>query len=1042
MTRSPHRADRNSQGAFAKGDLVALMAVFSLVPLLAGPTTPSRTAAGNSGGAVVSGNGRYLTFVSEADDLVADGHNGPITDVYVRDLERKETLLISASLGGNDGGNGSSRSPSISDDGRWVAFESAASNLVEGDTNGRLDVFLQDRTTGVMRRLSTPKEDSSGAAPNLGDSRNAVVTAEGQWVFFDSENALVADDTNHQRDVYRYRISTGELDWVSRAPDGPNQPLADSMVPVVDPTGRRLAYRRLPLNSPSGIPTEGSDLVILDLATGTGSYLKSPVRGNADQYRFSDDGHTLVAGLATSGGKHVVVAADLEAGSTTLVDAGSVAQGRVSLNSFALTADGRRVVLGWSSEPSIGGFRIPTNSVWVWTPGGTPAPISIRSNALRSGSFDLSPDGEWIAFRLDLSLPGSEGEGLDAGAVYVRRLESGPLTRVSADASSPQFLPDGTRVLVETGDSHLVPGDQNDAVDLVLRDLTTESVELVSAAVPREEPEVADAQLGPDPCLITADGQKVFFVSYSESLIPGDTNRSSDIFMRDLSTGALELISVAADGSGPGNRASFHPVITPDGMSVAFLSLATNLTAGEFQDTLEVFHRDRATRTTRRVSEGPELPAQRAAMNPGISRDGKRVLFEVYEKNQAFVWQVRSDGAPELIPVQGIRSGASRDRVTQCRLSANGARVAFRNPSFQAASVLDLAEDRYFRLGYPGPAAPYRNFGIAINSTGTQCITETQFDAGQPIQAVWQSDQGSSRLIEVHHPSDTGWMLREIREIAFSPDDRYVVFTRRMVSTEPPQLAQRSDVFLHDLQTGATTLISVNRHGTGPGNGFSRGPSVSSGGRRVAFRSDATDLVADDTNGRQDVFVRDLDVGVTRRVMASESESRSAHGPTLAANTNRIVFHVLNAPREVSRRAGVGSAATRTVVGSDADLDGLDDDWERAFFGSTLGGADEDSDGDGRTSLEEIIAGTLPDSPASLLRLRLRADPFGRVQVEWDSVFGRHYELVRRVGSLDQPPQVIRTLDGTGIPVTLEELLPADETVTLYGVRVSQSPFP
>ena len=285
-------------------------------------------------------------------------------------------------------------------------------------------------------------------------------------------------------------------------------------------------------------------------------------------------------------------------------------------------------------------------------------------------------------------------------------------------------------------------------------------------------------------------------------------------------------------------------------------------------------------------------------------------------------------------------------------------------------------------------------------------------------------------------------MLREIREIAFSPDDRYVVFTRRMVSTEPPQLAQRSDVFLHDLQTGATTLISVNRHGTGPGNGFSRGPSVSSGGRRVAFRSDATDLVADDTNGRQDVFVRDLDVGVTRRVMASESESRSAHGPTLAANTNRIVFHVLNAPREVSRRAGVGGAATRTVVGSDADLDGLDDDWERAFFGSTLGGADEDSDGDGRTSLEEIIAGTLPDSRASLLRLRLRADPFGRVQVEWDSVFGRHYELVRRVGSLDQPPQVIRTLDGTGIPVILEELPPADETVTLYGVRVSQSPFP
>ncbi|MFO1459366.1 MAG: hypothetical protein U1G08_08140 [Verrucomicrobiota bacterium] len=1030
-----------SQSTMA-GAIATIVGWVTLTAIAATPTDSSHTPSGNSGNAVVSGNGHCIAFVSEADDLVADCHNGPITDVFVRDLDRGETVLISRAVGGRDGGNRSSRAPSISADGRWVAFESAATNLVEGDGNDRVDVFLHDRTTGLTRRVSARAGGQVGSDLEPGDSRNPALTADGQWIFFDSENALVTDDTNGQRDVYRYRVSTGDLDWVSRASGEPNPVAVDSMVPVVDPTVRWLAYRRLPLDAPRGIPTEGTDLMILDLKSGTGGYLKSPIQGNADQYRFSADGRTLVAGLATSGRKHVVVSFDLESGSTTLVDAGSAAAGRVSLNSLALTADGRRVVLGWSSEPSIGGFRIPTNTVWVWTSGGTPTPLSIGSDAIRSGAFDLSADGEWITFRLDVPLAGLEGEGLEAAAVYVRRLESGPLTRIAGDATAPLFLPTGNRVLVETGDPHLVPGDQNESVDLILRDLTTASVELVSAAVPREKPGIPDGQLGSDPTLISADGQRVFFTSYSADLSPGDTNQSSDIFMRDLSSGTLELISVAADGSRPGNRASFHPVITPDGNSVAFLSLATNLTAGEFQDRLEVFHRDRTTRTTRHVSEGPELPAQRAAMNPGISRDGKRVLFEVFEKNQAFVWQAGAEGASELIPIHGARDGGNFDRVVQTRLSANGTRVALLNPNSQRAAILDLGQNRYIPLGYPESATPYRSFGIAINSSGTQCISEVQLAAGTPIQAVWHSDEGTSHFLEVHHPSDTGWNLQEIREVAFSPDDRFVVFTRIMVSAEPPQLAQRSDVFLHDLQTGGTTLISVNRHGAGPGNGFSRGPSVSSGGRWVAFRSDATDLVADDTNGHQDVFVRDLDVGVTRRVMAFESESRTAHGLVLAAISNRVVFHVVDPAEEVSRKAGVGRAATWTVVGSDADQDGLDDDWERAFFGSIQGGAGDDPDGDGKTSLEEIIAGTLPNSPASSLRLRLRADESGPIHLEWDSVFGRRYELLRILGGLDQPPQVIRTLEGTGEPLIHEQLRPLDETTTLYGVRVSQRSFP
>ena len=144
-------------------------------------------------------------FVSEADDLVADCHNGPITDVFVRDLDRVKPF-ISGAVGGRDGGN-RSRAPSISADGRWVAFESAAPTWWKAmETTGwTCSCMIEPRT---HRRVSARLEARSAPDLEPGVSRNPALTADGQWIF-DSENALVTDDTNGQRDVYRYRVSTG-----------------------------------------------------------------------------------------------------------------------------------------------------------------------------------------------------------------------------------------------------------------------------------------------------------------------------------------------------------------------------------------------------------------------------------------------------------------------------------------------------------------------------------------------------------------------------------------------------------------------------------------------------------------------------------------------------------------------------------------------------------------------------------------------------------------------------------------------------------------
>lgn len=178
------RRDPAGSAAFCRGWLIALLAVH-LVGGLRAPVSTSSTAAGNSGGAAFSADGTFVVFVSDADNLVTHCNNGPVTDVFLRDLLRGQTELISVSLDGLDGGNRSSRAPAISANGRWIVFESAATNLVEGDGNDVMDVFLHDRTTGRTRRISSRPGANPVAETGPGDSRNPVVTPDGQWVFFD-----------------------------------------------------------------------------------------------------------------------------------------------------------------------------------------------------------------------------------------------------------------------------------------------------------------------------------------------------------------------------------------------------------------------------------------------------------------------------------------------------------------------------------------------------------------------------------------------------------------------------------------------------------------------------------------------------------------------------------------------------------------------------------------------------------------------------------------------------------------------------------------
>jgi len=152
----------------------------------------------------ISGDGRYVVFYSEASDLVVNDTNGKV-DIFIHDLVSGETKRVSVSSDGT-AGNDNSYSPSVSGDGRYVAFSSYAKNLVEKDTNGRLDVFVHDRDTGQTRRFSV-NSDGIGGNDNSGDEDPSSISRDGRYIAFDSSASnLVEGDTNGEFDIFETPI--------------------------------------------------------------------------------------------------------------------------------------------------------------------------------------------------------------------------------------------------------------------------------------------------------------------------------------------------------------------------------------------------------------------------------------------------------------------------------------------------------------------------------------------------------------------------------------------------------------------------------------------------------------------------------------------------------------------------------------------------------------------------------------------------------------------------------------------------------------------
>jgi len=184
----------------------------------------------------LSADGRFVVFCSQASNLVPDDTNG-VDDVFVHDRETGDTTRVSVGGAGEEG-DGPSFPGNLTADGRFIVFSSLASTLTPGDTNGALDVFVRDLLNGAVERVSVAVAGGDGNE----FSRSGRLSAEGRFVAFESRaDNLVAGDTNGHQDVFVHDRLTDTTELVSVATDGA-QGNADSFSPSLSADGRFIAF--------------------------------------------------------------------------------------------------------------------------------------------------------------------------------------------------------------------------------------------------------------------------------------------------------------------------------------------------------------------------------------------------------------------------------------------------------------------------------------------------------------------------------------------------------------------------------------------------------------------------------------------------------------------------------------------------------------------------------------------------------------------------------------------------------------------------------
>ncbi|MBI1786276.1 MAG: PD40 domain-containing protein [Acidobacteria bacterium] len=938
---------------------------------------------GGAGYTDISADGRFVALLSDGSNLVPGDTNG-FRDVFVRDRRTGQTTRVSVASNGSEANDNTYFPPSLSADGRFVAFASRASNLVPGDTNGQEDVFVHDRATGQTTRVSV---SSSGAQGNS-SSTGGAISADGRFVaFLSTATNLVPGDTNGAQDAFLHDRLTGETTRVSIAPSGGQFNQGASSGVSISGDGQVVAFTQ----------NENNDhiLYVRDLQTGqtdlvTVGYNGLPVTpfvgasvegisGDGRLIVFSAWGSNLVPGdTNNTGDVFVHDRLTRQTGRVSVASDGS--QGNAQSGGAAISGDGRFVVFA----------SYASNLVGTFLPRQTGSPICIQGcdtnngadffvHNLQSGQTTLvsetldgrppfpntqpsiNQNGQYIAFgaaganlvpgdtnqKVDIFIagpprfvqPGPPGTNfspptalkrvvnppaggtVQAGETIDYRIEvtaTSPVNvpvvvtdmplngTVTVLGTSPAFagctgaaivttgctapsMPIGTEFIAvhftvgqnckPAGNSATVswggtPLAVTNPIDFAADTAIPQCVPFPWHTIDRTSVSSAGNQgddLSDNPA-ISRDGRFVTFRSVATNLVPGDTNNAADIILRDRKLRQTSRVSVSSTGV-QGNFDSLFSSVNRDGTVVAFDSAASTLVPNDtvfcgVPNCQDVFVRDVPGGQTSMASVDPNGNGGLGnSVWPSLSADGRMMSFV--------------SAAGNLAPndTNGIGDVFVRDLVagqtTRVSLSSTGAEMNSAAKLWSQSKI--SADGRY----------------VAFASDATTLVTGKT----NGVMDIFVHDRLTAQTVRVSLAQNGAQANGNSTNLGISGNGRYIVFQSAASNLVPGDTNGQEDIFVHDRDNDGNGIfdepggvwierVSLATGGV-EGNGRSREPSISDDGRFVAFQSDASNLVPNDTNGIRDAFVRDRQTGQTLRVTAwdgSQPNNVSVFTPQLSGD--------------------------------------------------------------------------------------------------------------------------------------------------------------
>jgi len=822
----------------------------------------SQNTTGNapSFGFQISADGRYVLFTSTATNLVAGQVDSPNTfDLFLYDRVSGAVTLISRSrASSHQTGNGPSPNGALSADGRWVVFESAATDLVNGqsDSNAQRDVFLYDRSAGSTILLSR----SAGSTNRTGDAESSLpgfpaslaISRDGsQILFLSSATDLLAGQTGdvHLEKLYLYHRLNGTLSLVSHADGSATEATGAWHEAAISADGNFVAFGR-----------DGRLMYLYQRTSGTITQVtRTEHVGHSEMPNLSSDGRylafvsdasDLAPGQNGQGSRTNVFLFDRIAGTFTLISRSlSTAQQPPSARSrvFSISADGRFVAYGsdyfdlipgqvetvdrtedlFLFDRSTGTSRLITHPADsnVRAVGGLDAPVALSSDGRALAFADNDPSV--VAGPRDLNraydvLLYDTGTG---GVEIVSRREGPP--SLTGSFSRPRAISAAGRYVLVTSDApNLVPGQRDtneehtaalgDRDDVFLYDRVSRAKTLVSHAAGSP---VTTGNGGSQALALTPDGRWTLFISQATDLVPGqsDDNGGADLFLFDRTNGAITLVShragsPATAGHGTGFAGDVAR-ISADGRFVAFVSSADDLMAGQAASSgngvANLFLFDRLSGEIQLVTHeagSPTTPTGSLVATGDLTPDGRFLTF--------------SSDSTHLVPGQ-TGSGIPSLNVFLYDRTAGSSVLVSHAPATPA------------HVGGGGTA----HSRISADGLFVAFEGEETDGSGGPFPALYLLDRLADRVTFLSFGE---------RVEAISADGRTVAFSSSSPQVIPGQVdnGTTTDVFLYDRISNAITLVS---HAAGKPTTAANQPSFLSGlsadGNTAAFWTSATDVV-------------------------------------------------------------------------------------------------------------------------------------------------------------------------------------------------------